>query len=106
VADHATHNRSITEARWQTEKGFEQITNQFCNNVVKHCHDWMDQFLKTEDAEDLQQGGALAGVMKHLALLKATTNESAAMNNPPSQPPIPLPAFCSASANRNLRRRH
>jgi hypothetical protein len=58
VADRATHNRSITEAREQTEEAFEEITKSFFNSVVKHCHDWMDYFLTTEDAGDLQQCAA------------------------------------------------
>jgi hypothetical protein len=109
VADRATHNRSITEAREQTEEAFEQVTKSFCNNVVKHCHDWIDNFLTTEDAGDLQQCGTLAGVIKHLPVLKAAKDQSAAMNNTPFQPSSPPPsppASSSASAIRNLRTRH
>src|SRR3954465_6731745 len=76
VADRSTHNRSMTEARAQTEAAFEQITKMFCNSVVKHCHDWMDSFLQTDAAGDLQQCGSLARVMKALPLLKAATATS------------------------------
>jgi hypothetical protein len=76
VADRSTHNRSMTEARQQTEQAFEQITKLFCNSVVKHCHDWIDGFLATDEAEDLQQCGTLAGVIKHLSLLNATSDKS------------------------------
>jgi hypothetical protein len=71
VRDRATHSRSVTEAREQTEEGFEQVTKLFCNSVVKHCHDWIDSFLATEDAADLQQCRTLAGVIQHLPLLRA-----------------------------------
>ena len=53
VAERSTHNRSMTEAREQTEQGFEQVTKLFCNSIVKHCHDWIDSFLATEAAGDL-----------------------------------------------------
>jgi hypothetical protein len=66
VADRSLLGRSITEARQQTEEGFEQITKMFCNSIIKHCHDWIDAFLKTESAEDLQQCGSLAGVINPL----------------------------------------
>ncbi len=70
VADRSTHNRSMTEARQQTEEGFEQITSTFCNRVIRHCRDWIDSWLKTDAAQDLQQCGSLAGVMQNLSLLK------------------------------------
>lgn len=107
VADRSTHNRSMTEAREQTEQAFEQISRMFCNSIVKHCHDWIDRWLKTEDAQDLQQCGALAGVIKHLSLLKIANAET----SPPassSVPPVPAPAAAAAAAppSRTLRRRH
>jgi len=71
VADRSMHKRSMTEARKQTEEAFEQVSKMFCNSVVKHCHDWIDRFVGTESAEDLQQCHNLAGVIKNLSLLKA-----------------------------------
>jgi len=110
VADRATHNRSVTEAREQTEEGFEQITKMFCNSIIKHCHDWIDTFLKTTAAEDLQQCGTLAGVIKHLPLLKAASNLacSPASTTQPMQicHSSPPAAGSAASPARTLRRRH
>lgn len=110
VANRATHNRSLTEAREQTEQGFEQITKMFCNSIVKHCHDWIDRFLASDDAEDLQQCGTLAGVIKHLSLLKAaaSTEGAAIMTTQPIsiQPPPAAAAALIASSTRTLRRRH
>jgi transposase len=110
VADRATHNRSVTEARQQTEEGFEQITKMFCNSIIKHCHNWIDSFLKTGAAEDLQQCGCLAKVMKNLSLLKiASTDPLPAHQAPipmdidPPAPPISAP---SSLPTRNLRKRH
>jgi transposase len=113
VADHATHNRSLTEAREQTEHGFEQVTKLFCNSIVKHCHDWIDHFLLTDAAEDLQQCRTLAGVIKHLPLLQLASAEApsqlgtvqAMAISPP--PPAALPSSApSASPARTLRMRH
>jgi transposase len=108
VRDRSTHNRSMTEAREHTEQGFEQITKMFCNQIVKHCHDWIDRFLTTDDAEDLQQCGTLAGVSKHLSLLKAASKEEATITTaqpisiqPPAAASVPI-----ASSARTLRRRH
>jgi hypothetical protein len=110
VAERSTHNRSPTEAREQTEQGFEQITKLFCNSIVKHCHDWIDAFLKTEAAEDLQQCGTLAGVIKHLPLLKAaggTASTPMATAQPMEICAPPAAAAASApSRARTLRKRH
>ena len=110
VADRSTHNRSMTEARQQTEQAFEQITKLFCNSVVKHCHDWIDGFLATDEAEDLQQCGTLAGVIKHLSLLNATSEQippdkSTVLRTKIPPPPPSTPASAVAPA-RNLRRCH
>jgi transposase len=110
VAARSTHNRSMTEAREQTEQAFERITKMFCNSVVKHCHDWIDGFLATDEAEDLQQCGTLAGVIKHLSLLKLVSKQI-----PPDEstvlhtripPPSSSAAAAAAAPARNLRRRH
>jgi len=112
VAQRSTHNRSLTEAREQTEQGFEQITKMFCNSIVKHCHDWIDSFLSTDAAEDLQQCGTLAGVIKHLPLLKAASSTATARSQTDTTQPMqicysaPAAAASAASSTRTLRRRH
>lgn len=110
VADRSTHNRSVIQARQQTEDGFEQITKMFCNNIVKHCHDWIDQFLQTDAAEDLQQCGTLAGIMKHLPLLtSASSHASSAVSSVQPReicPPLVPAAASSAPSTRTLRTRH
>ena len=110
VADRSTHNRSMTETREQTEGAFEQITKMLCNSIVRHCHDWIDQFIASEAAEELQQCGTLAGVIKHLSLLNATSEQippdkSTVLHStiPPLHPSTPASA---ATPARNLRRRH
>jgi len=109
VAARSTHNRSLTAAREQTEQGFEQITKMFCNSIVKHCHDWIDQFLLTDAAEDLQQCGTLAGVIKHLSLLKAASNPTftaALMQIDPSPPTPAASTALTVPPARTLRKRH
>jgi hypothetical protein len=106
VRDRSTHNRSMTEAREHAEQGFEQITKMFCNSIVKHCHDWIDRFLTTDDAEDLQQCGTLAGVIKHLELLKIAEEASNVTSPTQIQPPPPAAAAASSSPARTLRKRH
>lgn len=92
VADHSTHGRSVTEAREQTEDGFEQITKMFCNSVIKHCHEWIDSFLKTDAAEDLKQCECLAKVMKNLSLLKIASADAPATHRVPVAMDIGTPA--------------
>ena len=106
VADRSTHNRSMTETRSQTEEGFEQITAMFCNNIIKHCHDWIDSFLKTEAAEDLKQCGTLAGVIKHLQLLKIAEKPTNPHSATLIQPPAHAAAASAPSSTRTLRKRH
>lgn len=105
VAARSTHGRSLTEAREQTEEGFEDITKMFCNNIVKHCHDWIDQFLQMDAAEDLLQCGTLAGVIKHLPLLRAASTSTAAAAPMQIDPPPPALAAAIAPHARTLRKR-
>jgi hypothetical protein len=107
VADRSTHNRSMTEAREQTEQAFEQISHMFCNSIVKHCHDWIDSWLETEAAQDLQQCGTLAGVIKHLSLLKIANADTSPPPNS-SAPLVPSPASTTSTTppSRTLRKRH
>ena len=82
----------------------------FCNSIVKHCHDWIDSFIPTEAAEDLQQCGTLAGVIKSLPLLKLASDlRSSTANQTPaalSRILLPLPLPSVASPARTLRKRH
>jgi len=93
-----------------TVGAFEQITKMLCNSIVRHCQDWIDQFIASEAAEDLQQCGTLAGVIKHLSLLNATSEQippdkSTVLHTKIPPPPPSTPASAAAPA-RNLRRRH
>jgi len=110
VADRCYHKRSPTEAREQTEEGFAQVTYGFILNIIKHCHNWIDGFLATGEAGDLQQCSTLAGVIKWLPLLKAAgdskpaaTNTAQPMDISPSPPPL---ASAPAASSRSLRKRH
>jgi len=114
VADRCYHKRTPEEARKQTEAGFAQVTYGFILNIIKHCHGWINGFLTTEEAGDLQQCGTLAGVIKWLPMLKAAgdskDNSTTAAADAP-QPmdislPSPVPAAASAASVRTLRRRH
>jgi hypothetical protein len=113
VADRATHNRSVTDARQQTEEGFEQISKIFCNSIVAHCHTWIDSFLQTDAAEDLQQCGSLAGVIKHLPLLKLAGERDGTTAAEAQHAPLSVAAAArlatsspSAAPARSLRKRH
>jgi transposase len=110
VADRSILNRSITKTREQTEEGFEEITKMFCNSIVRHCHDWIDTFIKSEAAEDLQQCGCLAKVMKNLSLLKIASTDPSPARHAPIPMDIDLPVtvtpVSSPSPARNLRTRH
>jgi hypothetical protein len=72
VAERSTMKRTVLQTREQTEESFQKVTKMFCNSIVKHCHDWLDAFIQTEEAGDLRQCGTLAGVIKALPWLKAT----------------------------------
>jgi hypothetical protein len=100
----------MTETREQTEEAFEAVTKMQCNNIVRHCHNWMDKWLQTDEAGDLQQCGSLAGVIKNLSLIKVATQMQAQQHDDavPMQiddPPSPATAPASSLA-RSLRPRH
>ena len=106
VADRSTHNRSMTEAREQTEEAFEQVTKMFCNSIVKHCHDWIDQFLGTDAAKDLQQCETLAGMIKYHSLLKMVEANPQRTSSAMIQPFTSTPAASAVPPARSLRKRH
>ena len=109
VAERATLHRSMTDTREQTEEAFESVTKMQCNDIVKHCHDWMDGWLSSDAAGDLQQFRTLAGVIKHLSLIKATPDSSQPRcdDSAPMQlcSPPPAAAASAASTARVLRKR-
>ena len=67
---------------------------------------WIDSFLQTDAAEDLKQCGTLAGVIKHLQLLKIAEESSNVPSPTPIQPPPPAAAAASSPPARTLRKRH
>lgn len=79
-----------------------------CNNIVRHCHDWLDRFIATDEAEDLQQGGTLAGVIKQRALINiANENEARSSASAASIiPPVQLPPPASPPLRTRTLRRH
>jgi hypothetical protein len=81
----------------------------FCNNIIKHCHDWIDKFIQSDDAEDLKQCGTLAGVIKNLSLLKLATKEQP-KHEPSSVEAQPMDISPTPPASipsiRTLRKRH
>jgi len=110
VADCCYHKRSPAEARAQTEDGFAQVTYGFILHIIKHCHDWIDGFLASEEAGDLRQCGTLAGVVKWLPLLKVAGDSKPAVTDAAQpmdiSPSPPLPASAAAASARALRKRH
>lgn len=108
VAARSSLNRSITETRKQAEEAFVKIKFQFCNDVVRHCHDWINRWLQTDAAQDLRQCGTLAGVIQSLPFLKVAFQQTPAMT-PAAQssipPPASSPAASAAASARVLRRR-
>jgi transposase len=115
VAERSILNRSVTQACEHTEEAFASITWMFCINIVKHVHDWIDGFLKTDAAGDLQQCCNLATVIRHHRLLSianqtssATSSTAAPMELDTSAPPAAAATSSSTSATssgRQLRRR-
>lgn len=113
VAKQSTHNRSIDDARQQTEEAFERINSCFCNSIVAHCHDCIDTFIKSEDSADLQQCKTLSGVIKSIELFKIKDESTPPENNgrmkmeiDPPAAAAPAPAASAARTTRKLRRRH
>ena len=108
AADCAHLGRSVDECREDTEDAFEAITSMFCNSIITHCHDWIDKFLQSEEAEDLRQCGSLRGVIRNAHLLRLAADRSQVsqpmeIDVPPALPPPARPA--AARCARGLRPR-
>lgn len=106
VANRSTLNRSITETRQQTEEAFESLTKGFFYNIIKHCHDWIDTFIQSAESEDLQQCRTLAGVVKHISLLKLANKEQSKHQPAADAQSIELSPHPHSSSSRPLRKRH
>jgi transposase len=109
VASQATLNRSIAAVREQVEAAFEAVTKLDCNNLVKHCHDWIDDWLQSDDAGDLQQCRTLGGVIQHLDLLKVVQESHTPQSH--GKPAavsaaVAAPVASASSSTRPLRVRH
>src|SRR4051794_34800974 len=76
----------MTTTREQTEDAFKSVTPMLCSDLVKHCHDWIDGWIKTEAAGDLQQCGTLATVPNNHELPRLSTHSP----TPPVEGPVSM----------------
>ena len=58
VARKYKYKRSIEITREQTDDAFDNITKEKIENTIKHCHDYIDDFIKSEDAGWLRSFGS------------------------------------------------
>jgi len=109
VASRSLLNRSITEARQHTEEAFEALNKPFFWSIIKHCQDWIDSFIQSEEGGDLRQCRTLAGVMRSLTLLKIANQRPKKQQPSSDNQPMVLehpPATSSSSSSYSLRKRH
>ncbi len=64
VASQYTLHRSIETTRQQTDDAFDTITAAMIQKRIKHCHAWIDAFMKTEEAGSLQAYGSLDALIQ------------------------------------------
>lgn len=59
VASQYSLNRTIEVTRRQTDDAFDTVTPEIIQKRIKHCHDWIDDFMKTDDAGSLKSFSTL-----------------------------------------------
>ena len=120
VAAQATVDRTMFQTREQCEDAFEAVTPLQCNSLVRHVHDWIDEFIRSDDDLEFRQFGSLGSVVHNLKLFQLTTATqppaSAVPQSTPSASSVPVrmeispepapSAAAAATACRVLRRRH
>jgi transposase len=61
----------------QTREAMERVTAELCQKQISHCHAWIEQFMQSEEGDNLQQFGTLQTLMP-LAAALFKSNEFAA----------------------------
>lgn len=74
VARQHTVGRNTEETRHQAEGALEKIEADDATKAINHCHEWMNAFLQTDEAGDLQQFGSLQNIIDHPAAAAAILN--------------------------------
>jgi len=59
VASRYTLNRTVDQARQQTDDAFDTITATMIQKRIAHCHTWINAFMQTDEAGSLCQYGSL-----------------------------------------------
>lgn len=66
VARQSKNNRSVAEARNQTEVAFEQMSADACIARILHCQEWMSRWLRSVGADQMQAYTGLEDVVARL----------------------------------------
>jgi hypothetical protein len=78
VARQSRRIRTVVEAATQTRLAMDEVTVKLCQDEIRHTHDWMEEFMKSEDGGSLQQFGDLTTLKAaDEAVHKAAANDVA-----------------------------
>ena len=64
VARQSHRSRTVDQAAAQTRKAMDKVTTELCNDVIQHCHAWIDSFMRSDDAGSLSAFKDLAELMQ------------------------------------------
>jgi transposase len=81
VARQSHRTRTAHACAVQTREAMEQVTAELCQKQIRHCHEWIEEFMQSE------QGGSLQQFMDLEALQHAAPEQLKASDLTPSTVP-------------------
>jgi transposase len=64
VARQSHRSRTVDQAAAQTRSAMDKVTAELCQSVIDHCHAWINQFIRSDDADSLSEFKDLAALMQ------------------------------------------
>ena len=81
VARQSHRSRTVDQAAAQTRSAMDKVTTELCNDVIQHCHAWIDSFMRSDDAGSLSAFKDLAELMQASAETIKLDNTSTASDD-------------------------
>jgi hypothetical protein len=84
VARQSYRTRTLEEATIQTRQAMDEVSAYLCKQVIRHCHDWIHSFMKSEEGGSLRRYLDLSLLMYAInhSITEAEETEDTLNSNP------------------------
>jgi transposase len=80
VARQSHRTRTAQEAAVQTREAMEQVDAEYCQKVIRHCHDWIEGFMKSDDGHSLQTYASLQALIDSKSAEESESEDEATVD--------------------------